>query len=444
LTASSLVLIILHKGQAFATDVGERKKIVMVPNKVALELLQPALLGGGIKVVHALSFINALAIELSPNGTIQEASATLDNLLKQVLGLLASQVVVSNDLVFSVLRIAQAPLEDVPLQETYGWGLEHIHVDEAHEMSDATGSEVKVAVVDTGVDCGHPDLRLFIEGFNALPDGGSFCDNHGHGTHMAGIIAASKGNLVLEGIIGAAPQVHLVAVKVLDAKGKGYLSDLINGLQWIWTYNAENKKQIRIINMSLGFNADSSPLKTAIEKLFKDYGIIMVASAGNSCSDSGGGQEEAGGDEDQGATCDAPQTTTVKYPAAYPEVLAVTATDDTDQLTSYSLEGSAVDVTAPGGSGDCKSTERTERTKCILSTYVDGGYGYGKGTSQAAAHVTGALALKLQLQSALSLQDVQCLLQETATSLEGNPPKRQQGWGLIDAALLLETTCPNK
>jgi hypothetical protein len=170
--AIGLVLIILHEGQAFATDVGEHKKIVMVPNSVVLELLQPALLGSGIKVVHSLSCINALAIELSPNGTIEQASATLDNLLKSVLGLLASKVVVSNDLVGSVLRIARAPLEDVPLQETYGWGLEHIHVDEAHETSDATGSEVKIAVVDTGVDCGHPDLRLFIEGFNALPDGG--------------------------------------------------------------------------------------------------------------------------------------------------------------------------------------------------------------------------------------------------------------------------------
>ena len=87
-----------------------------------------------------------------------------------------------------------------------------------------------------------------------------------------------------------------------------------------------------------GILTDSPPLRTAIKKLFKDHGTIMVASAGNSCSDSGG-QEEAGGDEDQRAACDAPQTTTVKYPAAYPEVLAVTATDDNDQITLIASRG---------------------------------------------------------------------------------------------------------
>ena len=111
--------------------------------------------------------------------------------------------------------------------------------------------------------------------------------------------------------------------------------------------------------MSLGFSKDSRPLKTAIEKLV-DHGTIMVASAGNSCSDDPG-QDEAGGDEGDGLTCDAPQTTTVKYPAAYPEVLAVTATNYNDQIASYSLAGPEVDVTAPGG-------ERMD--KRILSTYL--------------------------------------------------------------------------
>ena len=435
--ASILVSVILIEGQVFATDEEERKKIVVFQRGTSSAVQRQVVTLSGSTVVHSLSFIDALAIKLPVRNLDRALAFLLDY---TVLGV-HPVVGVYDDLVVSVLPITLAPLEEVPLQETYGWGLEHIHVDEAHRMSEATGSEVKVAVVDTGVDCGHPDLRLFIEGFNALPDGRSFCDNHGHGTHMAGIIAAIKDNVVREGIIGAAPRALLVAVKVLDAKGKGYLSDLINGLEWIWTYNNQNKKQIRIVNMSLGFTTDSSPLRTAIKKLFKDHGTIMVASAGNSCSDSGG-QEEAGGDEDQRAACDGPQTTTVKYPGAYPEVLAVTATDDNDQLTSYSLEGPAVDVTAPGGSGDCESTERTERTKCILSTYLYGDYGYGKGTSQAAAHVTGALALKLQLQPDLTLEKVRCLLQETATPLKGDPRKTQQGWGLIDAALLLETTCP--
>jgi len=88
-----------------------------------------------------------------------------------------------------------------------------------------------------GIACGHPDLPLPIDGVNALPGGVSYCDDHGHGTHIAGIIGARKNppGISGPGIIGAAPQVSLVAVKVLDASGKGYLSYLLSGLQWIYT-----------------------------------------------------------------------------------------------------------------------------------------------------------------------------------------------------------------
>ena len=113
----------------------------------------------------------------------------------------------------------------------------------------------------------------------------------------------------------------------------------------------------------------------------------------------------------------------MKYPAAYREVLAVTATNNNDQITYYSLEGPEVDANSPGG-----ARERTD--KRILSTYLGDWYGLGSGTSQAAAHVTGALALKLQQQRALSLDDVRWLLQRTATVLMGYA-RTQQGWGLI-------------
>jgi subtilisin family serine protease len=154
----------------------------------------------------------------------------------------------------------------------------------------------------------------------------------------------------------------------------------------------------------------------------------MVASAGNRCSDDPG-QDEAGGDEGDGPTCDAPQTTSVKFPAAYPGVLAVTATDDSNQIAAYSLTGPEVAVTAPGG---------VRRAKRILSTFLGGWYGFGNGTSQAAAHVTGALALKLQQQRALSVDDVRWLLQQTATALAGYT-RMQQGYGLIAVEPLLAT-----
>ena len=420
--ASVLVSVHLLEGQVFATDADGRKKIVVFRGGIPLVVQLQAVAGippvvPGSTVVHTLTCINALAIELPDVGTA-EALAFLLNYT--VLGV-HIVVGVYDDLVVSVLPITPAL---PPPQQTYDWGLEHIRVENAHEkMPTVTGVGVQVAILDTGVGP-HADLPTIVDGFNALPGGVPelYFDDHGHGTHIAGIIAASVKNDV--GIIGAAPEANIVAVKVLDYNGKGDLSTLINGLQWVYNHN-----QIRLVNMSLGFSTDSPPLKTAIQKLFHDHGTIMVASAGNSCSDSPG-QSEGGGDEGQGATCDAPQTTTIKYPARYQWVLAVTAIDIHYQITDYSLEGSKVDIvdiTAPGG---------VLTGARILSTYhLTPFYGYGSGTSQAAAHVTGALALKLQQKPQIALSDVQVLLQQTATDLKY--PATRQGRGLIDVEKLL-------
>jgi subtilisin family serine protease len=419
--ASVLVSVILIEGQVFASDEKERKKIVVFQDGTPSAVQRTVVALSESTVVLPLSFIDALAIELP----VDKSDRALAFLLNYTVLGIHPVVAVYDDLAASVLSITPALPGEVRLKERYDWGLQRIGVDAARqEMPAVTGAGVKVAVVDTGIACGHPDLPLLIDGFNALPGGVSYCDDHGHGTHIAGIIAAQANH---EAIRGAAPQVSLVAVKVLNFNGKGYLSYLLNGLQWI--YNNQDEEHIRLVNMSLGFSADSLPLKRAIKKLF-DHDTIMVASAGNSCSDDPG-QDEGGGDDGEGATCDTPQTTTVKYPAAYREVLAVTATNNNDQIAYYSLEGPEVDVAAPGG-------EREWTDKRILSTYLGDWYGLGSGTSQAAAHVTGALALKLQQQRALSLDDVRWLLQHTATVLMGYA-RTQQGWGLIAVEPLLAT-----
>lgn len=422
--AGVLVSIILIEGQVCATDEDERKKaeerrkkIIVFQGRTPSAVRRTVVALSGGRVIHTLSFIDALAIELP----ILNLDKTLAFLLDYTVLGIRPVIGIYEDLVVSVLPITPALPGEVRLRERYDWGHKHIGIDIAHEeMPTLTGAGVNVAVVDTGVACGHPDLPLIIDGFNALPGGVSHCDDHGHGTHMAGIIAARANRVAL---MGAAPQASLVAVKVLDAHGQGYLSNLINGLQWI--YNNQNEENIRLVNLSLGFTQDSPPLKSAIKKL-ADRGTIMVASAGNSCSD-GPGQDEDGGEEGDGLTCDSPQTTTVKHPAAYSGVLAVTATDEDDRIASYSLVGPEVAVTAPGG---------MRKTKRILSTYLGGWYGFGSGTSQAAAHVTGVLALKLQQQRPLSLDDIQWLLQHTATVLEGYS-RMQQGWGMIAAEPLL-------
>jgi minor extracellular protease Epr len=408
--ASIFVPVILLESQVFAIDTDRRKKIVVFLNGTSLTVQQTVVALSGSTVVHTLSFIDALAIELPEIGT----DAALAFLLNYtVLGVPIVEAVY-DDLVVSVLPITPAP---PPPQQMYDWGLAHISADVAHaKMPTVTGAGVQVAILDTGVGP-HAELTI-VDGYNALPGGvpNLYSDDHGHGTHIAGIIAASAHSGV--GTIGGAPEADIVAVKVLDYQGKGYLSNLINGLQWVY-----NRKQIRLVNMSLGFSTDSPPLKTAIKKLF-DQGTIMVASAGNSCSDDPG-QDEGG--EDAGETCDAPQTTDIKYPAHYQWVIAVTAIDINYQITDYSLVGSKVDMTASGG-------VRTGAR--ILSTYhLPPFYGYGSGTSQAAAHVTGALALKLQQKSQLSLSQAQVLLCQTARNLGYQATK--QGCGLIDAEKLL-------
>jgi subtilisin family serine protease len=429
--ASVLISVILIEGQAFA--VGTKKIVVFVDGTSEQEqqdtvaavalLLNPLNPEEAITVVHTLSFINALAIEvLNANQVVQAV-----NLLLAYTTLVQR---VDDDLPVSVLPITPAP---PPPVQMYDWGQTHIRADVAHEQRPTvTGAGVKVAVLDTGVGP-HIDLPTITEGYNALPPGGvsGFSDGHGHGTHIAGIIAAREDNNA--GLIGAAPQVqtqagaNIVAVKVLDNTGKGYLSDVIKGLQWVYDH-----PQIQLVNMSLGFSTDSYPLRAATQKLFSDNGTIMVASAGNRCSDDPG-QDEGGGAE--GENCDTPQTDDVKYPAGHPWVLAVTAIDINYQTTPYSLfMGSKIDIAAPGGIHNDVPILST----CPLST-CGTLYGWGSGTSQAAAHVTGAIALEiqqlLQQNKQISLSEVKTLLCQNAKNL-GYPANRQ-GCGLVDVEKML-------
>jgi subtilisin family serine protease len=147
----------------------------------------------------------------------------------------------------------------------------------------------------------------------------------------------------------------------------------------------------------------------------------MVASAGN-CQGGDGGGDEGGGDgeEEMVAACGT-SPTHVMYPAAYPWLIAVAATDVYDQVAAYSRYGPEMDIAAPGGA---------RASEMIFSTIRGGGYGWGSGTSQAAAHVSGAVALALQRQPQLSFEQVRNLLQATAWDLGYS--QEHQGAGLID------------
>lgn len=262
------------------------------------------------------------------------------------------------------------------------WGISRVKAPQA--WAKTTGLGVKVAVLDTGIQLNHPDLAANIKGgVNIVNPGRIANDDNGHGTHVAGIIAAANNPI---GVVGVAPRVSLYAVKVLNAAGGGYDSNIISGLQW-----AANNR-MKVVNMSFGSAYDDPALHAAIASAYKS-GVTLVAASGN-----GSGPP-------------------VNYPGAYPEVIAVSATTGSNTLASYSSTGPAVDIAAPGQS--------------IYSTYPGSGYATLSGTSMAAPHVSGAAALVIASGKASTPAGVKSRLQATAIKLGLTAYK--QGAGLVNA-----------
>ena len=292
------------------------------------------------------------------------------------------------------LRIALEPGGGIPLpaDALFGsqWALHNtgqlggipdadIDAPEAWEHAAAL-SPVVVAVIDTGIDPTHPDLihRLWtnpdeipangrdddhngyvddMHGINTITGSGDPLDDHGHGTHCAGIIAAEGNNGV--GIAGVGEDVRIMAVKFLDDSGSGSTSDAIEAINYAV---AEKKKgsPVRVISASWGNLFYSRSLYKAIFTA-RSHDILFVAAAGN-----------------YGLLNDVQPF----YPASYPQdnIIAVAATDDTDRLAPFSSYGTrTVDLAAPGVS--------------ILSTVPGGDYAMYTGTSMAAPHVAGVAAL---------------------------------------------------
>jgi subtilisin family serine protease len=274
-----------------------------------------------------------------------------------------------------------------PPAQVLPWGIDRIDADVAWTYS--KGSTVKVAILDTGIDYTHPDLAGNVKGgINTITPAKTYMDDNGHGTHVAGITAALNNTV---GVIGVGPQISLYAVKALDRRGSGYLSDIIEGLQW----SIDNKMQV--INMSLGSSSDNLSFHQAVQAVYQ-AGIIQVAAAGN-----------------DGAY------NTVNYPAKYPEVIAVSAVDANGQLASFSSYGPEITIAAPGVN--------------IYSTYKGGVYKTLNGTSMAAPHVTGTVALKLT-QGIYTPDQIKIILQNTAENLNLN--SSAQGAGLVDAEKMVQ------
>jgi subtilisin family serine protease len=202
------------------------------------------------------------------------------------------------------------------------------------------GASINVAVLDTGIDVQHPDLQAaYAGGFNTYFGDKNYpketaqpIDDVGHGTHVAGTIAATDNNL---GVVGVAPGVRLWSVRVLDSTGSGTASKIVQGIQWV----LQQKTALGgdwIISMSLG--SCSSPITeaSAISSAINS-GVLVVAASGNHNSDS---PDVCGGPNDNPYS--------VVYPAAYPGVIAVAAVDSTSTIADFSNFGPQVAVAAPG------------------------------------------------------------------------------------------------
>ncbi|HID63957.1 MAG TPA: peptidase S8 [Anaerolineae bacterium] len=277
------------------------------------------------------------------------------------------------------------------------WGMTKIEAPAAWDIT--TGSDsVTIAIVDTGVDLFHPDISgKLASGYDFVNDDNTPQDDHGHGTHVAGIAAAKTDNST--GVAGLAWGAEIMPVKVLDDYGNGGYEDVASGIIFAANNGAD------IINLSLGGSASSSVLEEAVEYAH-DLGCVIVAATGNNNS-------------------------AVNYPARYPEVIAVAATDSNDQRASFSNYGPEVDVAAPGVN--------------IRSTYWWGGstYEWMNGTSQASPHVAGLAALIWSVNPDLSNTQVESIIKQTADDLGAAGRDNYYGFGRINARRALEATAPS-
>lgn len=293
-------------------------------------------------------------------------------------------------------------IQDLEFDNT--WGVTRVGATTT-QSNGINGTGIKVAVLDTGIDYNHPELvGEYSGGYNFVDGNTNPMDDNGHGTHVAGTIAAAHNSF---GVVGVSPNVKIYALKVLDGTGVGYASSIISALDWAIANG------IQITNNSYG---SASDLGTTVNDAFQkaeQAGILSIAAAGNS------------------GTC-VGDTDTVEYPAEYSSVVAVAASNSNDNRPCFSSTGSKVELTAPGIN--------------ITSAKLGGGYIIFNGTSMAAPHVTGVAALVAQAQIEMkqipTSASIRQILDNTATDLGQNGRDTFYGYGLVNASNAVALVMP--
>jgi subtilisin len=350
----------------------------------------------GGQVLNELLLVNGLTVLLPEQAAV--------NRVRHLNGV---KSVEPDVLVYTIGKPQPAP----PPPQSTPWGVTKVGAPLVWGAS--RGAGINVAIIDTGIDPTHPDLAANLKGgvnfvFNrGKVDPAKWADDNGHGTHVAGAVAALDNTT---GVVGIAPSANLYAVKVLNKSGSGYMSDVIAGIDWAVSNG------MQVANMSLGSSSGTTALETAVNNAYA-LGLVLVAAAGNS------------GD------CNL-LTDDVGYPAKYASVIAVAATASDNSRPCWSSDGPKVELSAPGVG--------------VLSTYKGGGYATLSGTSMATPHVTGAVALLLSspVQALYDAntnliwdpEEVRAVFDATATDLGDLGQDNYFGYGLIDMVKALGLT----
>ncbi|MBT2534593.1 S8 family peptidase [Arthrobacter sp. ISL-69] len=291
-------------------------------------------------------------------------------------------------------------------------GTEDADVDAVEAWGVTTGGGTKVAILDTGVANVHDDIAPQVVGYanfvsadtkedpKANPE-----DKYGHGTHVAGIVAAKFNNKI--GVAGVCPDCSILDVKVLNDTGSGSSSVIANGISWA----ADNGA--KVINMSLGQRVSSRTLEAAVNYAW-NKGVVIVAAAGNA-----GTQAKI-------------------YPGAYPNVIAVAATDNKDNKASFSTYGKWVDVAAPGV--NVYSTFPNHEFVLGTQNGRSMGYDVASGTSMASPVVAGVAALVWRTPAGTENKLVRARIESTADPILGTGT--DWAHGRVNACKAVAGTCP--
>lgn len=259
------------------------------------------------------------------------------------------------------------------------------------EWKETMGEGIKVGIIDTGVCITHPDLKNRIkDGMNfTSEDKGSICDYSGHGTHIAGIVAAERNG---SGVVGVAPKAELYIAKAFDKSGKTSYPAIEKSLMYL------ADRGVDVINMSFS-SPNASPRYSEAVRAIKRMGITMICAAGN---------EGAGSN--------------MGYPASFEQTIAVSAVDINKHIAEFNSKGSAAEIAAAGIN--------------IYSTYLDNGYATLSGTSMATPIITGAVAIlqakgMMRYGRKLTPDEIRLLLNIYTEDLSGTGKDDRYGYGLF-------------